>query len=558
MDIRATDTPDIIGKLTLLQARCFTYLLQSIDPSLHHFIVTHETPRAIWQALENQYNRQNNLNIHKQFKEFLNIKYSESGSIKDPLVLFESQWASIANWTNQSSVTDANKLAWALRTIFRSSEVKASLLLASLPNSMNNIVEKLQTKDNLTYESAYNHLMDLRSSSSETAYKAASKTCTFCQKAGHLWADCHSRKRREEAKKRNSEKEKGSERAQVADGDSETALTVRLPLSEAPPISALSKSNALYWVLDSGATSHMTSNPGLFAHLRKRGGFVRIGDGSRIKIEGVGTMRLACEGDVTIALRDCLYVPDLGDVSLMSIRKCQRNGFYVIGHDDVLEVRRTTSGPTICLGRDTGKGLFELQLQPWFRQQLERSTIGPGYTVSSTGEHGLLTYRDWYTALGHSEVVPPKLYGDGHLVPVRPKGFHCRECALSKNTHRKPAQLRAFRSSRPFELIHTDLSGKFSRPSFGKGLYYITFIDDFTRYAWVIILRHKDDAFSAIREYIAMVERQFDAKVARLRCDGGGEYVGGEVRGWLTSLGVIMEVSPPYSHESNGVAERFH
>lgn len=65
MDIKPTDGLDIVGKLTLLQARCFTYLLQSIDPTLHHFIVTHQTPHAIWQALENQYDRQNDMNIHK-------------------------------------------------------------------------------------------------------------------------------------------------------------------------------------------------------------------------------------------------------------------------------------------------------------------------------------------------------------------------------------------------------------------------------------------------------------------------------------------------------------
>lgn len=203
MDIRATDDSETVGKLTLLQGRCFNYLLQSIDPFLHHFIITHQSPRAIWQALENQYDRQNDMNIHKQFQVIVNSKYDPAdGSLKDHIVNFESKWTSLASRTNQAATTDANKLAYALKSFFQSSEIKASLLLGSLPDSMNNIVENLQTKDNLTYELAYNHLMDLRSSSStaaaESVYKASTQpskvestqdgtdVCSYCQKRGHV------------------------------------------------------------------------------------------------------------------------------------------------------------------------------------------------------------------------------------------------------------------------------------------------------------------------------------------------------------------------------------
>ena len=225
--------------------------------------------------------------------------------MKDHIVDFESKWTSLASRTNQSAVTDTNKLAFALKPFFQSSEIKASLLLGSLPDTMNNIVENLQTKDNLTYELAYNHLMDLRSSSdpnlssTETAYKAANqlsktysqsraKVCTYCQKKGHLWGECRARKRKEkeekkEKQKKESSKKKSSEQAKVGDSDeSETALTVH------PSPSLSFGLSASTWVLDSGATSHMTSDPGCFTSIREKEGFVKIGDGSRIKIEGVG------------------------------------------------------------------------------------------------------------------------------------------------------------------------------------------------------------------------------------------------------------------------------
>ena len=70
---------------------------------------------------------------------------------------------------------------------------------------------------------------------------------------------------------------------------------------------------------------------------------------------------------------------------------------------------------------------------------------------------------------------------DLHLIPKPPKNLPCSTCLLSKSTHQVP-HTNYKRAEKPFELIHTDLSGKFSIPSIGKRLYYITFIDDKTRY----------------------------------------------------------------------------
>ena len=102
---------------------------------------------------------------------------------------------------------------------------------------------------------------------------------------------------------------------------------------------------------------------------------MKIGDGSKIKIEGVGDVRLDCVSRLdgsritSILLKDCLYVPDLGDVSLVSVRKCQKNGLFVLGYGNKLEVRQSAEGRPVCLGVDVGRGLFELQLDPSLRRQ---------------------------------------------------------------------------------------------------------------------------------------------------------------------------------------------
>ena len=254
-------------------------------------------------------------------------------------------------------------------------------------------------------------------------------------------------------------------------GESESTLIVRPSLlHRAPPLFHI-------WALDSGATSHMTSVPGFFGRVRERSGYVRIGDGSRLSIEGVSDVRLHCtssDGSCNvIVLKDCLYVPSLGGVSLVSVRKCQKSGYSIVSCSDYFEVRKAMDGPAVCVGKDIGNGLFELQL-----------SLDPLPTESAgVTENAFISYPEWHAAMGHACPISCRIYADGHLAPRRPAQFHCRSCALAKSVHAVPVSLSARPSSQPLELIHTDLSDKFSKTSLGKGLYYMSFVDDFTQFS---------------------------------------------------------------------------
>ena len=117
----------------------------------------------------------------------------------------------------------------------------------------------------------------------------------------------------------------------------------------------------------------------------------------------------------------------------------------------------------------------------------------------------------------------------------------------------------------PYELIHPDLSGKFSVQSLGISYYYLSLIDDKTRFTWVCFLREKSDAVKCIMDFVKECKTQAQVTVStitggilRFRTDGSGEYVNKELREFFQSEGIIHEMSPPYSHESNGIAEQFN
>ena len=88
----------------------------------------------------------------------------------------------------------------------------------------------------------------------------------------------------------------------------------------------------------------------------------------------------------------------------------------------------------------------------------------------------------------------------------------------------------------------------------GGKRYYVTFIDDFSRYTKVYLFRNKDEAFDMFLIYKAEVENQLNKKIKRIRSDRGGEYI--LLNEYCEKEGIIHEITPPYSPESNGVAER--
>jgi len=98
---------------------------------------------------------------------------------------------------------------------------------------------------------------------------------------------------------------------------------------------------------------------------------------------------------------------------------------------------------------------------------------GQDYVVQEEKESAKkMTYQQWHEALGHPspDYLKSNNYSDAAYLPKVPKDWQCEICITSKRTKRKPTSTTdtETRSETPFELIHCDLSGKFSKTSFGK------------------------------------------------------------------------------------------
>ncbi|GKC83422.1 retrotransposon protein, putative, ty1-copia subclass [Tanacetum coccineum] len=72
--------------------------------------------------------------------------------------------------------------------------------------------------------------------------------------------------------------------------------------------------------------------------------------------------------------------------------------------------------------------------------------------------------------------------------------------------------------------IHTDECGPFRTMSREGANYFITFTDDFSRYGFVYLMKHKHGVFETFKVFQNEVENQLGKKIKAIQSDRGGEY----------------------------------
>ena len=135
------------------------------------------------------------------------------------------------------------------------------------------------------------------------------------------------------------------------------------------------------------------------------------------------------------------------------------------------------------------------------------------------------------------------------------KDSKCHSCVQSKQP-RKPHKAAEERHLAPLELIHSDLCEMNGMLTKGGKKYFMMLIDVATRFCYVYLLKTKDETLDYFKIFKAEVETQLERKIKRLRSDRGGEYFPKIFDDFCAEHGIIHERTPPYSVESNGIAER--
>ena len=98
----------------------------------------------------------------------------------------------------------------------------------------------------------------------------------------------------------------------------------------------------------------------------------------------------------------------------------------------------------------------------------------------------------------------------------------CKGCIVGKHAMRKYDKGKKRKVFQVLELIHSDLIGPPTTPSYGNSRYVLTFIDDFSRYCWVYFLnKQKSEVLEIFKVFKALVENLSGNKIKVLRIDNG-------------------------------------
>ena len=238
-----------------------------------------------------------------------------------------------------------------------------------------------------------------------------------------------------------------------------------------------------------------------------------MGNFSSSKVESQGKVVLKMTLGKKLILNDVLHVPEILK-NLVSGSLLSKKGFKLVFVSNNFIF--TKNGMYVGKGY-MSNGLFKMNVM----------TIVPpikNINKNTSSAYMLASLNVWHGRLGHVNYNTLRRLINMKCLPkfkIDPN-HKCEICVESKLARTSFQSIE--RSSEPLELIHLDICDlKFIQTRGGKK-YFLTLIDDCTRYCYVYFLRSKDEALEMLKHFKNEVENQLDRKIKVIRSDRGGEY----------------------------------
>ncbi|KAJ9552558.1 hypothetical protein OSB04_016603, partial [Centaurea solstitialis] len=301
------------------------------------------------------------------------------------------------------------------------------------------------------------------------------------------------------------------------------------------------------WVIDTGSGNHICNHLQGFTRrktLRKDRSNLRVGEGTPLIAEAVGSYSLSLPSGLVLELDNCYYIPNMIK-NVLSFDLLVDQGFYYKYDYKMISVFKDN---IFYFKATPVNGLYTVNLQD------NSSEI---YHISKRSKDIEDQTYLWHCRLGHiNKKRVELLLKGGFLDNFDYKPFdNCESCLSGKMT-KQPFNNENERATDLLEIIHTDVCGPFSHVARGGYRYFITFTDDFSRYGYVYLMRHKSETFEKFKEYQNEVQNLLDKRIKFLRSDRGGEYLSDEFDNHLMECGIVSQLTPPYTPQMNGVSER--
>lgn len=170
-----------------------------------------------------------------------------------------------------------------------------------------------------------------------------------------------------------------------------------------------------------------------------------------------------------------------------------------------------------------------------------------------------VTHDLWHARLGHvggEAARHAARFADGVGVTSSAPLSVCESCIVGKHPRQPFHSSESPRSTGFLDLVHADVAGPMPVQTPHGRCYFLVILDDFTHILDLHLLTSKDQALDAWESTRRRWETKFSRRVKVFQSDNGGEFVNSAFISALNTAGISHQLSVPYMHQQNGVAER--
>lgn len=365
-------------------------------------------------------------------------------------------------------------------------------------------------------------------------------TCFYCKAPGHVIKECRKRKEAEERKARGD------------NGNTHTA-TDRTSGDVVFCVGEPTGTHNEEWFFDSGASRHITPHINYLHDPRPCADALALGDGTVVTAAAVGTVELFVPGTTRrFFLLNVLCIPSF-KCNLISTTAVRRAGYHL--HSDLYSTTLTYKGLEIITATD-----HPVNGVPFIKATASVPAAHAPTALALTKAESAELAHARFGHLGYSNMARLTREGmvTGITVPSEAFARHtgvCEPCAIAR-LGKLPFRRSEPKTTRPLELVHTDVVGPVTPATHDGFSFFCTFLDDYTGFSIVKLLAYKRDVFEFITSTIELVENKTGFKVGGVRSDRGGEYISKHLAAYFGRKGITHERSMAYTPEQNGKAER--
>lgn len=230
------------------------------------------------------------------------------------------------------------------------------------------------------------------------------------------------------------------------------------------------------WVLDTGATNHMSGSRAVFVKLDTAVlGTVRFGDDSVARIEGRGTVVFVCKNGELRSFSDVYYIPQL-TTNIVSLGQLDEARYKVSIDDDVMRIREPDRRLLVKVKR-TPNWLYMLHIK-----------LAQPSCLAVRGRGDEVAWR-WHQRFGHVNMAALWKLAREELVRGLPKVGQlkqlCEACQAGKQRRTSFPMQAEYHARQLLELVHGDLCGPITPATPRGNKYFMLLVDDLSRYMWV-------------------------------------------------------------------------